>query len=134
MCHELARQVGGNHIHMEFVEMEVYAYRLHGCFHPAISTEIPFARCHEYAPSDVFKAEYDNSNQTSNSYNAKEHLAEHFEVTSKCQQIGIIQNIVILMLLLLYQFFWLLLRLPFLVLLLRHSLPAPLPTARSCLS
>ena len=46
MCHELARQVCGNHQHIELLEMEVNAYRLHGCFKQAVGTEIPLAWSH----------------------------------------------------------------------------------------
>ena len=103
MCHKLARQVGGNHLHVELLETEVNAYRLHSCFQPAIGTEVPFARSHQNVPSDVLKTEHDNGNQPCHTEDAKQHLAEHFQVSAKCQQIAIVLcNIVILMFLFLY--------------------------------
>ena len=133
MRHELTRQVGGYHFHMELLETEVYAYRLHCSFQPAICTEVPFTRSHQNIPSGVFKAEHNNSNQTCHTENTKQHLTEHFKMPAKCEQIAIIHNIVILTLLFLYQFFWLLLLFPFLAFLLRHSLLALRSAVRSCL-
>ena len=136
MRHKLARQVGGYHIHMEFVEVEIHAYRLHGRFQPAIGTEVPLTGSHKNAPSSIFKTEYDNSNQACHSKNTEQHLAEHLEVSAKCHQIAIVSNFFILKVLMLfpYLFFRFLLLFPFLAFLLRHSLLAPRPTVRSYLS
>jgi len=103
MRHELARQVGGYHVHMELVEAKVNAYRLHSGFQPAVGTEVPLARCQQDLPGDVLETEHHRGRQPRHSENAEEHLAEHLQMSAKCQQIAITpRNVVILMLLFLY--------------------------------
>ena len=135
MRHELTAKVGSNHVNMKLFEMEVYTHGIHQLFQPPISTEIPFAWCQQPFPCDILKTKYHYSNNCRHTKNAKQHLAKHLKVSTKCQQIAIIlRNIVILMLLFPYQSFRLLFLLlfPFLAFLLRHSLLAPRPTVRSC--
>ena len=96
MRHELARQVGSNHLHVELFEMEVYTNGLHSRFQPAIGTKIPFTRSHQNAPSDILETENDNCNNPCHPKNAEQHPAEHFKVSAKRKEIAAVCNFFIL--------------------------------------
>lgn len=96
MRHKLARQIRSYHFDMELVEMKIYPNGLHCLFNPFVCAEIPLAGSHKYLPCGILEAEYHSSNNTRHTENAKKHLAEHFKVSAKCQQVAVIYKLIFL--------------------------------------
>ena len=85
MLHELAGEVGGNHIHFEWLKMKIETHRLDHSFYPAIGTKIPLAGCHKYLPGVILETEDHHGNNARYCQNAEKHLAQDFEMTAESQ-------------------------------------------------
>lgn len=74
--------------------MKIKAHRLERSLYPAIGTKIPLAGSHKHLPCVIFEAEYYHGNNTRHCQNAKEHLAQDFEMTAEGQQFAVTRRVV----------------------------------------
>lgn len=90
MPHELTGEIRGNHIHMKLLKMKIIADGLDTAFNPSVGAEIVLAGCEQQLPGDVFEAKHNHGNPSGHGQDAKKHLAQHFKVTAKSQQLAVV--------------------------------------------
>ena len=89
MRHKLTRQFCRYQINMEFVEGEVGTQSMEELFDIAVGDEVPLAWGHQHFEGPVLEVEEDDGRQHYHGKDAKQHLAEHFEVSSEGHGVGI---------------------------------------------
>lgn len=83
MFHKLAGEVCSDQVHLKWLKMKIESHRLDHSFYPAVGTEIPLARGHQYLPGVILEAKDHYGNNACHHQNAEEHLAHNFKMSTE---------------------------------------------------
>ena len=100
MRHELARQLRGNHVDMDWAEGEAGAKPMQEPLDVAIGDEIPLAGRQKQLEGLVLETENGYRKHHHHGDDAEQHSAEHFEVSAEGQhvRVGVIVRLRLLVL------------------------------------